>query len=138
MAMRWARWASTLEADRPGRALGPALRRMQASLLQPLPATRGPIGASALTAAVGLGSYLKAVPVYTEEGGVAGYGAASFIWAATGMAAVGEALGAPASAAPYVVGAAEGLSAAGAVLGSAGFGVLVGSAANCIYEGVNP
>ncbi len=51
-----------------------------------------------------------------------------------------DAFGVPGSeaVASNVVGTAEGVSEAGAVLGSAGFGVLVGSAANCASAGVNP
>ena len=92
------------------------------------------INASAVTAMVGLGSYLKQVPI----GG--GTLPASFVWLARGMGAVGTAVGVPGSEAlgGYVLGAAAGLSNAGAVLGSAGFGWLVGSAANCASEGVNP
>jgi RHS repeat-associated protein len=95
---------------------------------------RGMIGASAVTAMVGLESYLKQVPV----GG--GTLPASFVWLARGMGAVAGAMGVPGSeaGAGYILGAAACLSNAGAVLGSAGFGVLVGSAANCMSEGVNP
>jgi len=94
------------------------------------------MGASAVAAQVGLGSYLT--PASFE--GVTVDLPASFIWLAKGMGAVADALGVPASeaGAGYVVGAAAGLSNAGAVLGSAGFGWLVGSAANCMSEGVNP
>jgi len=94
------------------------------------------MGASAATAMVGLGSYLTPGSI----GGVTVPLPASYVWLFRGIAAVGDALGVPASeaGAGYVLGAAAGLSTAGAVLGSAGFGWLVGSAANCASEGVNP
>jgi hypothetical protein len=125
-------------ARRPGQSFGGCVAQNASLTLTGSSSHLGTIAASAVTAAVGLGSYLKEVPVYTEEGELAGYGAASFIWAARGMAAVGTAVGAPPAAAPYVVSAAAGLSDAAAVLGSAGFGVLIGSAANCAAVGVNP
>jgi RHS repeat-associated protein len=96
----------------------------------------GLMGASAVAAMVGLGSYLTPASI----GGVTVNLPASYISLARGIAAVGDAVGVPGSeaGAGYVLGAAAGLSNAGAVLGSAGFGWLVGSAANCASEGVNP
>jgi len=89
--------------------------------------------ASAAAAMVGLQSYLKQAPI---GNGSLPY---SFVALARGMAAALDAFGVSGSeaAASYVLGAASGLSTAGAVLGGAGFGVLVGSAANCASVGVN-